>query len=335
MPLIQEIFANLSGMKYFSKVDFCDGYWGIPLDEESKPITGFATRTKQYVWNVLPQGYINAGNIFQNNVNDALGDLLWNGAMPYVDDVIIYSKTLEEHIQKLETFFERMEKAGFFLKLRKCQFLMQEMEFLGHTLSDKGLRPSDEKIKAISQISAPVTKKGVQSFLGLAGFYRRYIPDFSKRTHELRQLTKKASEFVWTDRHCSEFEDIKSELCRAPILTYPDWDKTFVIQTDASIVGLGAVLMQKHDQGYKVIEYASRSTTPCETRYSISELACAAIIWAVDKFKFYIQHSHFELVTDHRALVSLKNISENNAKLHRWSIKLSGLDYSISTSKEN
>ena len=140
------------------------------------------------------------------------------------------------------------------------------------------VRSFDEKIKVISQISAPITKKGVQSFLGLARFYRRYILDFSKRTHKLSQLTKKNSEFVWTDRHYSKFEEIKSKLCKAPILTYLDWDKTFVIQTDASIVGLGVMLMQKHDQGYKVIEYASRSTTPCETRYSISKLECVAVI---------------------------------------------------------
>ena len=161
MPLIQEILANLHGMRCFSKVDFCDGYWGIPLAEESKPITGFATRTKQYVWNVLPQGYINAGNIFQNALNDTLKDMLWNGAMPYVDDIIIYSRNINEHLEKLEQFFSIVKEAGFYLKLRKCEFLMNNMEFLGHTLSDQGLRPSNEKIKAISRLSAPTLKKSV------------------------------------------------------------------------------------------------------------------------------------------------------------------------------
>ena len=292
MPLIQEILANLNGMKFFSKVDFCEGYWGIPLNEASKPITGFATRTKQYVWNVLPQGYVNAGNIFQSNVNKTLGDMLWKGAMPYVDDVIIYAKTLKEHLARLEEFFKKISEANFFLKLRKCEFLMEQMEFLGHTLTPQGLRPSDEKIRAISRLSPPKTPKAVQSFLGVGGFYRRYINNFAARTHNLRSLIKKGTAFNWTSEHQFEFEDIKNELCKAPILAYPDWNKTFVIQTDASIIGLGAVLMQLYDQGYKVVEYASRATSDCEKRYGISELECAAVIWAVDKFKFYISNTH-------------------------------------------
>jgi hypothetical protein len=329
MPLIQEIIANLAGVKYMSKVDFCDGYWAIKLDDEARKQTGFATRTKQYVWNVLPQGYTNSGALFQNAVNDSLGDLLWNGCMPYIDDVIIYSKTFKEHITKLEEFFQKLEKANFFLKLRKCEFLMEQMEFLGHTVTTEGMKPSTSKTDAIRNLPKPTCAKHVKSFLGSGSFYRRYIPNFASRTTNMRKLSSCKVEFTWTEDHQKEFDDIKDALCKEPVLAYPDWNKKFILQTDASIIGFGAVLMQKYENGPRVIEYASKATTSCESRYGISELECAAAMWAVDKFAFYIYNKKFDLITDHKALTSLKTITRNNAKLHRWSLKLAGLDYNV------
>jgi len=180
MPLISEILSNLHGKRYMSKVDFCDGFWAIRISEESRYLTGFGTRDKHYQWKVMPQGYVSSPHYFQRAVNEALGKMLWKTAMPYVDDIIIFSDTFKEHLIHLEEFFKRIEQANFFLKLCKCEFMMESMEYLGHNISRQGVSPSEAKIQAVLHMPVPKDEKAVKRFLGLGSFYRRYIKNFAE-----------------------------------------------------------------------------------------------------------------------------------------------------------
>lgn len=329
MPLISEIIANLHGTKFMSKVDFCDGFWSIPIDEESQELTGFATRSGMWKWKVCPQGYSGSPAIFQKAVFETLGDMAWKSAMPYIDDVIIYSKSFKDHLRHLEELFTKLANAGFYLKLRKCEFLMQEMEYLGHKISINGISPSAEKIQAILKMPVPKNSKGVKRFLGLGSYYRRFIPKFAERTTNMRRLTRSKVKFEWSQECQWEFEDIQMALTSKPIIAFPDWERPFVLSTDASKKGLGAVLSQRFPEGERVIEYASRGVTQAEANYSISELECLAVMWAVEKFNMYLAVHKFELITDHKALKSLKKIKSNNPRLFRWSLKLAELDYDV------
>ena len=329
MPLIQEILANLNGVKFMSKVDFCDGFWAILIREEDREQTGFVTRSGHWQWKVSPQGYASSPGIFQRAVNDTLGDMMWKTAMPYIDDVIVFSKTFKEHLKHLEELFQRLEKANFFLKLRKCEFLMESMEYLGHNISIQGMSPSKEKIQAILNLPIPNNPRSVKRVLGLGSYYRKYIKDFAARTHAMRELTKKTVKFNWTAECQKEFDDMKIALTSEPIMAYPDWSKEFIVTTDASKKGLGAILSQKYDDAERVIEYASRGLQGGEPNYGISELECSAVMWAVDKFAMYIRNSKFRLITDHRALQSIKNIKSNNLRLLRWSLKLADMNYDV------
>ena len=329
MPLISEIIGQLRGMKVMSKVDFCDGFWAIPLADESRPYTAFATREGQYQWKVCPQGWAGSPAIFQRAVYEVLGDMMWKNVMPYIDDVIIYSKSFKEHLKHLDELFRRIHGAGFFLKLRKCEFMMQEMEYLGHTLSMNGVAPSKEKVQAIMNMPAPKNAKDVKRFMGLGSYYRKFIKNFSKRTVSMRKLTRNNTKFEWTDECAKEFDDIKLCLTSDVVMAYPDWELPFTLYTDASKAGLGAILTQKFPEGERVIEFASRGVTETESNYGISELECLAVMWATEKFQVYLSGRRFELITDHRALTSLTKIKQNNPRLFRWSLKLADLNYSV------
>jgi hypothetical protein len=329
MPLMQEIISNLNGIKFMSKVDFTDGFWAIRIDKKSREYTGFATREGQYQWKVCPQGYAGSPAIFQKAVFEAIGDAAWKYCMPYIDDVIIYSKSFKEHLRHLEAFFQKMKAAGFFLKLRKCEFLMEEMEYLGHQVSLKGVAPSSAKVEAVKQLPEPKNGKGVKRFLGLGSYYRKFIPGFASRTGHLRKLTRNNVKFVWDEECRREMQDIKEALASKPVIAYPDWELPFVVTMDASKKGLGAVLSQRFPEGERVVEYASRGLQGAEVNYGISELECLAVIWAVEKFKMYLSKHKFELITDHRALKSLKTIKSNNPRLFRWSLKLAEMDYEV------
>jgi hypothetical protein len=211
---------------------------------------------------------------------------------------------------------------------------MPELEFLGFTINREGIKPSYEKIKAIKEMPVPKDKKAVKRFLGMGSYYRKFIKDFAKRTHRLRELTKDSVKFEWNEQAQSELDDIKDCLTSDIVMTFPDWNKEFILATDASIKGFGAVLSQKDErEREKVIEYASKSCTAAEARYGISQLEGAAAMWAIEKFALYLRNGRFRLITDHKALTRIKNVKDNNAMLHRWSLKLAEYDYEVEYKK--
>jgi hypothetical protein len=329
MPRTDEILDNLHGAKYFSKLDMTDGFWQIALAEDSRDYTGFVTRSKFWRWKVLPMGLKSSPSVFQRKMDCILGEIKWKFVMCYLDDLIIYSKTFEEHMDHIKQVLEKLELAGMFVKLSKCAFGMESIDFLGHIVTKEGIKPDPKKTKAIAGMTAPTDAHGVRRFLGMASFYRRYIKDFAARTEGMRNLIHKDTIFKWTLNHDKEFEDIKKELISNPVMAYPNFREKFILATDASHKGLGAVLSQKYPDGERVVAYASRSLTKGEKGYGITQLEALAVVWAVNQFKVYLQDHKFTLITDHRALVKFKELKDTNPLLERWSIKLSPYDYDV------
>jgi hypothetical protein len=216
---------RLHGSKYFSKLDMTDGFWQILLDEESKEYTGFATTSKFWQWKVLPMGAMNSPSAFQRAMDQVLGELKWKSVMCYVDDLIIFSRTIEEHIRHIEEVLKKLANAGIYAKLSKCQFGLEEIKFLGHIVSKDGIKADPEKVKAVKELPIPKDEKAVSRFLGMAGYYRKYIKNFSARTLNMRQLTRKDVKFTWSEECQKEFEDIKKALIASPVMAYPDFSK--------------------------------------------------------------------------------------------------------------
>jgi hypothetical protein len=325
LPRIDEILDNLQGAKYFSKIDCTDGFYHIRLDEKSKNYTGFATQTGLWRWKVLPMGLRCSPAIYQRFMDHVLGDSKWKFAMVYIDDIIIYSKTWREHLEHIKIVMGKLQEWGVIIKPNKCEFGVDKIDFLGFVVSKNGVEVNKEKTNAITNLPVPKDKKAVQRFLGMAGFYRRFIKNFSSKTLNLRKQTLENVEFNWNDECHKEFNNIKQELISPEVMAYPNFNKIFTIETDASYSGLGAVLSQEG----RPIAYASRSLNEHEKHYGVTKLEALGVVWAVDKFKVYLQQRKFELITDHKALVKFKEMKDTNPMLERWSIKLSEYDYNV------
>jgi hypothetical protein len=329
MVRIDDALDQLGKAKYFTKLDLVEGFYQIPLQDESKDYTGFATKSGFYRWKYLPMGFRNASSEFQRQMDNVLLDYRFKFVIPYIDDLLIFSNTYEEHLKHIELVLERLRSYGVFVKLSKCEFFMKKLNFLGHQISDQGISPNSDKVKAISEMSIPNDPKVLIRFLAMAGFYRRYIAGFAKRTHHLRELCKMDAVWNWKDIHSSEFNDIKNALISSPVMAYPDWGEKFILTTDASLLGLGAVLSQSYLQGERVIAYASRVLQSAEKNYTITELEAQAVVWSTNLFKVYLEDKPFDLITDHKALTSFHKIKETNPRLERWSIKLSRFNYNV------
>jgi hypothetical protein len=329
MVRIDETLDQLGKAKYFSKLDMVEGYYQIPLHESSKPFTGFATRSGFYQWRYLPMGFKNAGAAFQRQMDTVLGNMRFKFCIPYIDDIIIYSNTFGEHLEHLRQVFEQFRKFGLLVKMSKCEFCMDRMDFLGHEVSAEGLRPNANKVRAINAMPTPTDAKQLIRFLAMAGFYRRYIKNFASRTHTVRSLCKQNNQWSWTEKHQEEINDIKRALTTEPVMAYPDWDRKFILTTDASLQGLGAILSQQHKDGERVIAYASRALADGEKRWGITELEALAVVWGTEQFKVYLEDRPFDLITDHKALLAFKKITNSNPRLERWSIKLSRFEYDV------
>ncbi|GBC05841.1 hypothetical protein RclHR1_06470004 [Rhizophagus clarus] len=339
LPRTDEIFDSLGKAQWFTSLDLASGYWQVEMKEEDKSKTAFITRNGMYEFNVMPFGLCNAPGTFQRCMDNILKDMLWKNTMVYLDDVNIYSKTFEEHLQHLEEVLKRVEKAGLKINPEKCHFCTQSLQFLGHIVTNKGILPDPSKVDAIKNYPVPKNLTQLRAFLGLASYYRRFIKDFSKISTPLYMLLKKDIPYEWNqDRH-QVFQFLKEKLITAPLLAYPDFTKSFLLFTDASITALGAVLEQEQEDGLRhPIAYASRSTSESERNYSSTELECAAVIWAVNYFRPYLYGKKFTIFTDHSALqwlLKLKTIKNGlTGRLARWQLILQPYDYDIKYRKE-
>jgi hypothetical protein len=250
-----------------------------------------------------------------------------------MDDLNIHSKTFQEHLQHLQLVFDRIRKANLRIKPDKCHFCTNEIKFLGHVVNEEGIQPDPSKIEKVVNYPRPRNLTELRAFLGLASYYRRFIKDFSKISSPLYKLTEKEESYTWNDERQRVFDILKEKLTSAPVLMYPDFDKPFILYTDASQIGLGAVLSQKGDDGKEhVIVYASRTLNSAEKNYSTTEQECLAIVWAVKYFRHYIFGSRFTIITDHAALQWLLNAESKlteNKRIMRWRLTLQEYSYEV------
>ncbi|CAG9133440.1 unnamed protein product [Plutella xylostella] len=277
----------------------------------------------------MPIGLKNAPSTFQKLMNTCLSGLQGTRCFVYLDDIVIYSHDLQTHIDNLSAVFERIRQFNLKLQPDKCEFLRKEVAYLGHVISDEGVKPNPDKIKAVAEFPIPESPKDIKSFLGLVSYYRRFIPDFSKTAKPLTSLLKKEIPFEWKNEQQLAFDTLKEKLTTAPILAYPDFSKPFVLTCDASNVAVSAILSQGPIGKDLPIAYASRTLNKAESNYSVTEKECLAIIFGTKTFRPYLYGHRFTIVTDHRPLQWLFNCKDPGSRLVRWRLKLEEYDYEI------
>ncbi len=329
MPQITDILDSLQKAKVFSTLDLKSGYWQVEMDPASVQKTAFVTASGLYEFLCLPFGLKNAAASFQRLMEQVLREHKNKCCMVYIDDIIVYSIDIQSHLHHLKQVFQSLHKAGLTLNLKKCKFICSSLDYLGHTITADGVKMNADKVDAIKTFPTPKTLKEVQRFLGLAAWYHRFIPEFSSKTAPLHALKKKEAKWKWTEECQCSFDLIKDELTRAPVLNTPNFESFFKVQTDASDVGLGAVLTQEVDGQERVIAYASRLLRGAEKSYSASEKECLAVVWAVEKWHHYLEGRAFEVITDHASLVWLFQHPKPSSRLERWTIRLQGYQFVV------
>lgn len=329
LPNITDLFDKLGKSTYFTTLDLASGYHQIEVAESDRQKTAFSTQFGHYEFSRMPFGLKTAPATFQRAMDNILRGLQGIHCLIYLDDVIIFSSSLQEHLQKLRTVFDRLRATNLKVQLDKSEFLRKEVLYLGHTITKDGLRPNDDKITAVLNYPLPRTTTEIKSFLGLVGYYRKFIKDFAKVTQPMTDCLKKKNNINIDDKYIASFQKCKELLTNAPLLQYPDFQRPFVLTTDASNVALGAVLSQGTIGSDKPIAYASRSLNETERRYSTIEKELLAIIYAVKHFRPYLYGNKFYIYTDHRPLAWLYSLKEPNSKLTRWRLRLQEYNFEI------
>ena len=327
LPRIDDLLDQLGQCHFFSTLDLASGYWQIRMSPSSREKTAFVTPQRLFEFLVMPFGLTNPPAVFQR-----LMQRVFTGLNPesgpdfvtvYIDDVLIFSRTLEEHLTHLQTVIGRIEEAGLKLKPSKCQFVRQEVEYLGHLVTPQGLKTNSRLVEAVREFPRPIDVSGVRRFLGLASYYWRFIRNFAKISEPLRELTRKDVSFRWTQAHEDALTELKGKLASAPVLAYPSFDKPFTVETDASIGGIGAILSQE-DSKLHPVDYASRALSSAERNYSVTELETLAVVWALTRFHSYLYGQSVTVVTDHAAVRALLETPNPSGRHACWWTKVYG-----------
>ena len=279
LPRIDDLLDALHGARWFSTLDLKSGYWQVPIMEQDKEKTGFRTSSGQlYEFNQVPFGLCNAPATFSRLMDRIISGLHWETCLFYFDDIIVFSSTWEEHLARLRQVFEGLRHANLKLGAEKCAFAAKEVSYLGHRVTEEGLLPDPALLRAIRKIPPPKTVTEVRSFLGLAGYYRRYVKIFAAIASPLHALTWKDAVFHWSADCQDAFDRLKTLLTPSPITTFPDFSQSFRLYTDASTAGLGAILAQVREGRERIICCASRSLNQAEKAYPTTKLECLAIV---------------------------------------------------------
>lgn len=324
LPDPEEIFASLSQKKYFSKFDLSKGYWQVPVRKDVRPLTAFLTSDGLYQFRMMPFGLVNAPATFTRLMRRVLHGL--SNTNNFIDDILIHTATWEEHLLAIEALLKRLRSAGLTAKPSKCVIGAQTLDFLGHVIGKGVLQPQEDKVQKIQDAKRPETKKELRSFLGLAGYYRRFIPNFAAVAAPLTDLTK-ASEpnhISWGDSQEQAFNTLKMKMISTPILQLPDCQQPFILRTDASNIGIGAVLLQRNEEigDDFPVAYASRKLLQREKAYATVEKECLAIVYGIQKFAPYLYGREFTLQTDHLSLLYIQKAKLNNSRVMRWALLL-------------
>lgn len=329
LPYISAILDQLRNAHFLSSIDIKSAYWQVPVAESSREYTAFTIPGGLYQFKKMPFGLSNSPATFQRLIDNVLGADMQPFVFVYLDDIIIISPDFESHLESLTKVFDRLISAGLTVNREKCQFCLPQLKYLGYVVDRLGLRVDPEKVEAILNIPSPSNVSEVRRFIGMTSWYRRFVKDFSTLVSPLTQLTKKNIRWNWTNECEHSFQTLKERLVSAPILNCPDFDRPFVLQTDASGFGLGAVLTQTFDDGEKVICFLSRSLTRQERNYSPTERECLAVIWSIEKLRHYLEGIHFTVITDHYSLLWLHRLKDPTGRLARWAVRLQPYSFDI------
>ena len=347
LPRFDDIADSLVGSTMYSKLDLRSGYWNVEVEEEDKPKTAFSVGNLGfYEWNRLGFGLCNAPAQFQRLVERCMGDLHLRDCLVFIDDILIFSKTFEEHVERLEAVFGKLAEHGLKLKPSKCELFMDSVTYLGHVVSKQGIHTDPEKVSAIKSWPVPKNVKEMRQFLSFAGYYRRFIRNYASIVEPLNALLKghctqkskskskskkRPTVWNWSDTEQKAFDTIIEKLTSAPVLAYADYSLPFVLHTDSSGAGLGAVLYQNQEGQDRVIAYASRGLKPSEKKYPAHKLEFLALKWAVtEKFHDYLCGSTFTVVTDNNPLTYVLTSAKLDATGHRWVAALANYNFTLS-----
>nr|ABA98437.1 retrotransposon protein, putative, Ty3-gypsy subclass [Oryza sativa Japonica Group] len=325
LPRIDDLFDQLKGAKVFSKIDLRSGYHQLRIREEDIPKTAFTTRYGLYECTVMSFGLTNAPAFFMNLMNKVFMEFLDKFVVVFIDDILIYSKSEEEHEQHLRLVLEKLKEHQLYAKFSKCDFWLTEVKFLGHVITAQGVAVDPSNVESVTKWTPPKTVSQIRSFLGLAGYYRRFIENFSRIARPMTQLLKKDEKFKWTAECDKSFEELKRKLVSAPVLILPDQTKDFQVYCDASRHGLGCVLMQEG----RVVAYASRQLRPHEGNYPTHDLELAAVVHALKIWRHYLIGNRCEVYTDHKSLKYIFTQPDLNLRQRRWLELIKDYDMSI------
>ena len=329
IPDIDEIFAKLSGDRYFTKIDLTKGYWQMALTERAKPLTAFVTPDGLYQFVTMPFGLVNAPASFSRMMRTVLRGL--PHVDNFIDDILVHTSTWDEHLEALRALMGRLKDSNLKAKPKKCFVGHTQIDFLGHQLSEGCLQPNPEKLSDIQNAPKPRTKKQLRSFLGLAGYYRKFVPNYAAIAVPLTNLTKKRepNTIKWEEASELAFDTLKTKLSRSPILHLPNVEQEFILRTDASDTGIGAVLLQEHDGEKFPVAYASKKLLDRERAYSTIEKECLAMVWAVRKFDAFLYGREFVLEVDHQPLLAVRKSKVANGRILRWALFLQSYKFRI------
>ncbi|KAJ8651754.1 hypothetical protein O0I10_012681 [Lichtheimia ornata] len=332
LPHLDDLLGSMAGAQIFSTLDAASGYWQIPLAQEAIELSGFVTKYGTYEFTVMPFGLTSAPACFQRTMTSLLGPFISKFAFVFIDDIIIFSSSLQDHVNHLEQVLQVCDQAGLRLKKAKCDFARSYVEYLGHIVSSEGLLPSPSNVTKIRKMQAPQNIDQVRSFIGMVNYYRRHIPECAQLLHPISRLIRRKGRFYWGPEQEAAFTHIKILLTGPPILAYPDRNQVPILTTDASGEALGAILSQSpdgSDDEETVVPFESRVLRGPELSYAAVHQEALAIVWAVNKFRHYLSGRHFILRTDNSALTYILSNDKPSPKLQRWAAALLEYNFSI------
>ena len=323
LPRIEDCIDKVGKAEIVSKFDLLKGYWQIPLSPEARKISAFVTSEGLFECLVMPFGMRNAASTFQRLMWMVTKDL--EGCVIYLDDIVIFSDTWEEHVNRIEALFKRLKDAGLVVNLSKSEFAKSEVLYLGYKVGQGKVAPKESNVEALLRFPVPLSKKNIRQFLGLAGYYRRFVPHFSEIAAPLSNLLKSKSKFFWDPACQYAFDKLKGILSNYPILASPDFNKRFKLMVDASDLGVGSVLLQEDEEGNEhPIAYFSKKLNECQKKYSTIEKETLALIFALQHFEVYVTSSNetLQVYSDHNPLKYIHKFHNKNRRLSNWSLIL-------------
>eukprot|EP00171_Calliarthron_tuberculosum_P023550 IDg23550t1 len=332
---MEDCLDSLGGAKYFSTLDCNSGFWQIPISPRDRAKTAFTCHAGTFQWKRMPFGLCNAPATYQRAIDILLAGFKWNSCLVYLDDIIIFSSSFEEHLVHVQDVLQVLKSAGFSLKLRKCSFFKQTVDYLGHIVRPGLLSVAEKNTASIKEAIFPETQTQLRSFLGMCNVYRRFVPNFARTAAPLNKLLEKGQSAELSPPSAEQneaFELLKLALVSPPVLQLPRRDLEYSVDTDACNTQIGCSLMQTHEDGKRYpIGFWSRSLNPAERNYDATERECLAVIWSVRLLRPYLEHKKFTLFTDHQALRWIFDLTGKDLtpKFVRWRLRLLAHDFTV------